>query len=93
MRYCYCGGISYRLRCGEKDPGKCCGEVCGKTLNCQTHTCEKVCHSGSCAPCDKKIKQKCYCGNKIEDRPCGTGKLDESSGEDRFFSCESICGK
>lgn len=93
LRYCYCGGTSYRLRCGERDPGKSCGEVCGKTLNCGTHICSQVCHTGNCSPCDQKVKQKCYCGLVVEDRPCGTGKADHFSGETRYFSCNSVCGK
>ena len=42
---CHCGrGPVKPQRCGL--PGWSCGEVCGYTLSCGFHTCERLCHEG-----------------------------------------------
>jgi transcriptional repressor NF-X1 len=93
VRSCYCGSEEYRLRCGEVDPGRSCGEVCDGWLNCKKHRCEEVCHPRPCAPCAKMVPQQCYCGKVAEDRLCGTEQEDRFTGETRHFSCKQECRK
>jgi transcriptional repressor NF-X1 len=57
--------VSARCMCGKKDVGnvRChlarsgkvgCGVVCGKTMDCGWHTCEKLCHTDKegCGKCE-----------------------------------------
>jgi hypothetical protein len=38
-----------RKSCTEPMPV--CGDVCGRLLNCGTHTCAMTCHDSPCLPC------------------------------------------
>ncbi|KAH3756139.1 NF-X1-type zinc finger protein [Pelomyxa schiedti] len=93
VRNCFCGRTKYATRCSDIDNGQSCGAICGQSLNCLKHTCASPCHPGKCKPCPEAVEQKCYCGRVTESRACGTGSLDQSQGEDRYFCCNQVCDK
>ncbi|KAE8228705.1 hypothetical protein CF326_g6355 [Tilletia indica] len=83
-----------------------CSEVCGRLLNCGTHSCAAVCHPGACSPCAEHINAKCYCGLQEKDLVCGSeGKAQRCVREDDstewvgLWACETVqqkpydCGK
>jgi len=72
---CFCGRLTYRLRCGAKDFGKSCGGICGRLLNCSKHHCTEICHAGECNACTVYSWQHCYCGRKKELRLCDGSPL------------------
>ena len=76
---CYCNqsGPTAR-RCGFK--GWSCGKVCSKVLSCQQHRCEQVCHTGECAPCEKKSIRTCQCGKIKQLRNCN----------ELIFQCDQV---
>ena len=88
---CFCSKTVYRLRCGEEDEGKSCGQTCGSLLNCTLHRCKDLCHSGECKPCDIELEQDCYCGRTQKFMVCGEGNL--INGCTGTFSCENPCEK
>ena len=57
IKTCFCGKkpLEENLRkvCTDKIPS--CGEICGKTLVCgpvgANHTCQEICHDGTCPKC------------------------------------------
>jgi len=86
---CYCGKKSYTYRCSDLQKNhqvimeqKCCGEVCGKFLNCGRHTCTKLCHPGPCDDCKETVTESCYCGQESREFSCGT---------DHKYSCHTPC--
>eukprot|EP00833_Pecoramyces_ruminatium_P005032 jgi/Orpsp1_1/1179064/evm.model.c7180000067794.1 len=86
---CYCGKKKYTYRCSDLQKNrqiimeqKCCGEVCGKTLNCGKHTCKKLCHPGPCDECQEKAIQTCYCGKESKEYDCG---------KEHKYSCHTPC--
>ncbi|KAL6631100.1 hypothetical protein U3516DRAFT_656906, partial [Neocallimastix sp. 'constans'] len=86
---CYCGKKSYTYRCSDLQKNKqvimeqkCCGEVCGKLLNCGKHTCKKLCHPGPCDDCEEKTTQTCYCGKETKEYECG---------KEHKYSCHTPC--
>uniref|UniRef100_A0A8C9UAF6 Transcriptional repressor NF-X1 n=1 Tax=Scleropages formosus TaxID=113540 RepID=A0A8C9UAF6_SCLFO len=87
---CLCGKTSQTVRCGQP-ASICCNQVCGAELNCGQHTCEQVCHSGVCPPCQLRTKQVCYCGMVSQEVLCGTNK--ENFDGFGHFSCGKPCGK
>eukprot|EP00795_Rhopilema_esculentum_P000964 gene964-10730_t len=60
-----------------------CSEVCGKVLSCGYHTCEEVCHNGTCGPCPRTGKRSCPCGKMSLQLPC----------TEDIPPCEDTCGK
>ncbi|XP_033010257.1 transcriptional repressor NF-X1 isoform X3 [Lacerta agilis] len=81
---CECGRTSHSVRCGHSTAIQC-TNICGNVLNCGTHSCTQICHSGKCQPCELTVKQVCYCGSTSREVLCGTS-------EDHF-SCLRTCGK
>lgn len=57
---CHCGAVSGKRLCRERDFQ--CGRVCGRTLACGRHVCERVCHAGKCAECPHAGVRTCPCG-------------------------------
>ncbi|XP_017875980.2 protein shuttle craft-like, partial [Ceratina calcarata] len=55
-RHCGCGRTSQTVQCSNHKL-LLCDAVCEKDLNCGKHKCEKKCHHGECAICDKTITQ------------------------------------
>lgn len=93
QKNCFCKRTVYRLRCGEFDSGKSCGQPCPLTLNCGKHQCSGNCHS-ECPPCNVQMERICYCGKSSEILLCGTGEIDSvaKGSHQGFFACNQICG-
>ncbi|OJD21932.1 hypothetical protein ACJ73_06727 [Blastomyces percursus] len=53
-----------------------CTRVCGRMLKCSKHTCQELCHKGSCGTCREAIFEEisCNCGRSVlyPPLPCGT---------------------
>ncbi|KAI8827033.1 uncharacterized protein EV422DRAFT_23036 [Fimicolochytrium jonesii] len=84
---CNCGKTSFRVRCSEiaSDTfSKSCGQVCGRMLDCGTHSCALLCHEGPCGPCPIVETTICLCQKTVKDVPCGEGGST--------FRCDKICG-
>eukprot|EP00249_Psilotum_nudum_P022387 c28497_g1_i1 orf=434-4474(+) len=85
------------------DPVPVCGQVCGKLLPCGKHTCQSLCHSGSCPPCPVLVEQKCRCEASVQTVPCYTTlyseadstEMNHEEGESarELFLCNRKCGK
>lgn len=76
--HCSCGKtplreLTNRVRETCEDPIPSCLQPCGKPLACG-HTCEQVCHIGSCASCMKTVDIKCRCGRTTSRTICHQGK-------------------
>ncbi|XP_043918359.1 NF-X1-type zinc finger protein NFXL1 [Protopterus annectens] len=65
---CICGRKIAERFCAS--PVWQCEQVCGRTLSCRNHTCEKVCHSGDCGDCPRSGKRVCPCGKSNYSLPC-----------------------
>ena len=75
-----------------------CGNICGRPLNCGKHTCEKLCHDGSCDSCDVMEMSRCWCGKEEMQIRCGEGEETQGfvEGESPWigkFGCGKICGR
>ncbi len=57
---CLCGREAAQVAC--KDLPFQCGQVCGRRLDCDHHTCQAVCHQGACAHCPLQGPRTCPCG-------------------------------
>lgn len=95
---CYCGKLIEERLCGtelvdtsvygDDDPRTfSCKEMCGRTLSCGNHRCERECHSGPCDPCslDPLILKTCGCGR--------TELIGRKICTDPVISCGALCGK
>ncbi|PGH29018.1 transcriptional repressor NF-X1 [[Emmonsia] crescens] len=53
-----------------------CTRLCGRMLKCSKHTCQELCHKGSCSTCREAIFEEisCNCGRSVlyPPLPCGT---------------------
>ena len=107
---CYCGKQTMSFRCsrlGQSQRGApaaaelSCGQVCGRRLGCGNHTCQDICHTGKCSPCQIREKARCYCGKEERELSCGEGQekqcvvasvdgLEQWTGQ---FACEGICNR
>lgn len=104
---CYCPKKKVlAFRCGldqgrgTKGRGRdlCCGSVCGRTLLCGKHACEKVCHDGDCDPCAIREIARCWCGKEEKEVGCGEGEAVVCSAENEEawvgrFGCLDLCGR
>ncbi|KAJ7529325.1 hypothetical protein O6H91_15G044900 [Diphasiastrum complanatum] len=91
---CSCGKASFTRRCTEQEKGSiCCGQPCGRRLQCGRHCCSRICHEDDCDTCEVMLTAKCFCGKMLENLPCGQldaqGKLDSNKG---VYSCGGTCG-
>ena len=75
---CYCSKVNQTRRCSHREFS--CNGICSKKLKCKLHTCQDICHSLDCKPCDKVSLRKCQCGSKKEERAC----------EDIEWQCEKV---
>ncbi|KAM6440614.1 NF-X1-type zinc finger protein NFXL1 isoform 2-T2 [Liasis olivaceus] len=78
---CVCGKQIAERQCAS--PLWQCDEVCGRTLSCGYHVCERICHGGSCGECPRSGKRSC---------PCGKSKFSLSCTED-VPTCGDSCDK
>eukprot|EP00079_Xenopus_tropicalis_P028320 XP_012823254.1 PREDICTED: NF-X1-type zinc finger protein NFXL1 isoform X1 [Xenopus tropicalis] len=65
---CLCGRNVAERPCAS--PTWQCEKVCGKTLPCGNHTCEKICHAGACGQCPRSGNRLCPCGKSKYTLPC-----------------------
>ncbi|KAL1435518.1 hypothetical protein MTO96_000183 [Rhipicephalus appendiculatus] len=86
-RPCPCGKLTRHVRCSQEQEVSC-GELCGRLLNCEIHTCQGQCHAGACDPCARIVQQKCFCGKQKREALC-TRESNASS----EFSCGDPCGR
>jgi transcriptional repressor NF-X1 len=85
---CACGSKQLILPCSEAKTSNFvgfCGNICGKSLNCEEHKCNKRCHPPPCAPCDITFPAKCFCGSKEILTLCGETNAKQP------FSCYAKC--
>jgi transcriptional repressor NF-X1 len=98
-RPCHCGSNLLSFKCAQqRDAHLSCGNVCGKTLDCEIHACQKICHDGPCEGCELREDAKCFCGKTQKSLKCGEGVKDQcalASGENWIgrFKCERDCGR
>jgi len=57
---CMCGKTKQTAKCAAAMAIRC-NTVCEKTRNCGKHSCQSVCHAGSCDPCSEIITQVIEC--------------------------------
>lgn len=87
QRKCPCGKSSQLVKCGSSN-ALLCGELCGKQLSCELHTCQEACHIGPCEQCPLTVQQDCFCGQSNRELPCSV-----EHPEDEKFSCDLVCNK
>jgi transcriptional repressor NF-X1 len=103
---CYCPRREIlTFRCGADGRGKgkgvrdiSCGNVCGQSLNCGKHVCQKTCHDGVCDPCEVLDQARCWCGKEEKQVRCGIGEEVQCfvEGETPWagrFGCDNTCGR
>lgn len=60
----------------EIEPEHICTRTCGRLLKCGNHTCQNLCHKGSCDSCKEAVFEdlSCNCGRTVLQAPlpCGT---------------------
>ncbi|KAK8747304.1 hypothetical protein OTU49_016736 [Cherax quadricarinatus] len=79
---CHCGQQPPQTRrCSSKTWS--CGQVCGRTLTCDQHTCQDACHPGECKPCPRQSLQACCCRNTTQLRECANP----------VWHCDKVCNK
>lgn len=78
--HCPCGKTplsdlpGFILRTSCEDPIPNCAEPCGKMLSCG-HSCDHICHTGSCGPCLRRVPIQCQCGRNTSMTVCHQGDL------------------
>jgi len=65
---CQCGNKTGQQPCAS--PVWQCGKVCGRSLVCGHHVCERLCHSGQCGECPRSGNRSCPCGRTEFELPC-----------------------
>ncbi|KAF8623001.1 hypothetical protein AX15_006593 [Amanita polypyramis BW_CC] len=80
-----------------------CNNVCGRILDCGKHSCQRVCHPGTCGSCELVEEAKCYCGRISKQLRCGDGEpvpcsvhIEEGDEMESWigrFECEHICDR
>lgn len=91
---CPCGKKVITTRCSDRKAVLTCGQLCDKPLNCGRHRCDRICHVGSCGPCQVLFNASCFCQRKIETVLCGDMVVKgQIKVEDGVFSCNSNCEK
>ncbi|XP_065221167.1 protein shuttle craft [Planococcus citri] len=87
---CFCNKSKKELICGSQEQENfTCGEKCDKTLACDNHKCDLICHQEECGLCPRSpiVVNSCCCGKT---------PLTENTRQsclDPMPTCEQICGK
>lgn len=93
-RLCFCGKKVITTRCSDRKSVLTCSQHCDKLLDCGCHHCERICHVGSCDPCQVLVNAPYFFKKRVEVVICGDmnvkGKVKE---EDGIFSYSSTCGR
>lgn len=69
---CYCGKLVRQVPCRVEyinNKHYSCEETCNKPLSCGNHTCQKLCHDGTCSVCETDVGLTATC-------PCGKSPLE-----------------
>lgn len=66
-------GYTPRTSCEDQIPN--CFEPCGKMLRCG-HSCDKICHTGSCGTCTRRVPISCQCGRNTSMSICHQGDMN-----------------
>lgn len=66
-------GYSPRTSCEDPIPN--CQEPCGSILPCG-HSCEKICHTGPCGSCSRRVSIDCRCGRNSFMTVCHQGTIE-----------------
>lgn len=82
---------SYSPRTSCEDPIPNCKEPCGKILLCG-HSCDKICHTGPCGLCTRRISIDCRCGRNSFMTICHQGNIEPPQ---CFRTCKATlhCGR
>jgi NF-X1-type zinc finger protein NFXL1 len=78
---CRCGAAIEQRPCADSIWQ--CTRPCGRPLACGHHTCQRVCHDGSCGPCPRAASRTCPCGRSASTLPC----------TEDVPTCGDTCGK
>ncbi|XP_071480371.1 transcriptional repressor NF-X1-like [Diadema antillarum] len=87
---CLCGKTQQTVRCGSQKEIRC-QQPCEKLLNCGSHSCQEICHSGPCQPCEEVVVQACYCGRAKREVACTEETARENPAGS--YSCMTVCGR
>ena len=89
---CFCGAINLSMTCHQvvQLSDRSCGRPCRRRLDCGFHSCEKLCHAGSCDPCSYQTRIRCYCGRQERELTC---RVLSSTIDNDGFSCGGLCLK
>ncbi|KAJ6013388.1 Zinc finger NF-X1-type [Penicillium herquei] len=82
-------GYSPRTSCDDQIPH--CQESCGKMLACG-HSCDKICHTGPCGACLRRVPVDCQCGRSTSMSICHQGDVQHPQ---CFRTCKATlhCGR
>jgi NF-X1-type zinc finger protein NFXL1 len=86
---CRCGKAEKRRACADRDFG--CGDVCGASLACGAHQCQRECHSRACGPCPGEGRLSCHCGKTPFTLSCGDPTPRCSNACDKLKPCGHTC--
>ncbi|XP_012705504.2 transcriptional repressor NF-X1 [Fundulus heteroclitus] len=101
QQVCYCGVTTRAVPCGTDKDGFdgsghfSCQNVCSRTLNCDAHRCQQVCHRGPCQPCPRSPSRvkTCPCGQTPLAKLLELGYSERRSCSDPIPSCGKTCNK
>ncbi|XP_029002432.1 transcriptional repressor NF-X1 [Betta splendens] len=101
QQFCYCGVTVREVLCGTDNEGFdgsghfSCKKICGKTLDCEAHQCQQVCHRGRCEPCQRSpsLVKTCPCGQTPLTKLLELGYSERRSCSDPIPSCGKTCNK
>lgn len=82
-------GFTPRTSCEDGIPN--CQEPCGKMLACG-HSCDKICHTGPCGACLRRVPIQCQCGRNTSLSVCHQGNIQPPQ---CFRQCKATlhCGR
>uniref|UniRef100_A0A6J0TA16 NF-X1-type zinc finger protein NFXL1 isoform X1 n=1 Tax=Pogona vitticeps TaxID=103695 RepID=A0A6J0TA16_9SAUR len=83
---CVCGRQVAERLCAS--PTWQCDQICGKTLPCGYHSCEQICHGGSCGKCPRSGRRCCPCGKSKFSLPCTEDVPTCGDSCDKTLECE-----
>ncbi|XP_062850075.1 transcriptional repressor NF-X1 isoform X2 [Trichomycterus rosablanca] len=101
QQVCYCGVVHREVACGtdrENFDGSghfSCHKPCGKMLECQSHRCQQMCHTGDCQPCPLSPSRvrSCPCGQTSLAKLLELGYSERRTCTDPIPSCGKTCNK
>lgn len=79
----------FSLPCSSSPPPPC------RTLDCEAHRCEQLCHRGPCQPCPRSptLVKTCPCGQTQLLKLLELGYAERQSCSDPVPSCGKTCNK